>query len=86
MSTHLKSYVPENGFDFLQMSTKPVLLANYTACMLSFFQCLYLIEQAAPGQMSVMLNQLDSFNLETTGKNNEQQETIKFIVMPALSV
>ena len=44
MSNHLKSYVPDNGFDFLQMETKPVILANYIACLLSFFQCLFLTD------------------------------------------
>ena len=54
MSKHLKTYVPKNGFDFLQMETQPVILANYVACMLSFFQCLYLTEQAVPGRIGIM--------------------------------
>ena len=44
MSKHLKSYTPENGFDFLAMETRPVILANYIAGMLSMFQCCHMIE------------------------------------------
>ena len=44
MSKHLKSYTPENGFDFLAMDTRPVILANYIAGMLSMFQCCHMIE------------------------------------------
>ena len=46
--------MPENGFDFLEMETRPSTLANYMGCFLSFLSCLYLTDQVDPNKLGYM--------------------------------